>query len=177
MMREVVTEEPGLIADTRVDVEILKNHLMKAKISMPSAGAEFTIFSDEPPIIGGEGAAPLMFGYFMAGTLLCECAQYIWNAAQLELIDSISSLKMSIEGGFPIAPLYGMDDTKGEARVKEMKVTTTIEGDASPEQIEELARLAVRRCPAHQTILNPTPYVNVVVLNGNKIAEFRDADR
>ncbi|MFH1090925.1 MAG: OsmC family protein [Pseudomonadota bacterium] len=174
MVRNMLEKDPGLSGTTRVDVEILRNHLMKAKITMPSVGAEFTIFADEPPMIGGEGAAPLMFGYFMAGTLLCECAQYTWNAAELGLVDVIYKLEMTIEGGFPAAPLYGMDDTKGAAAVKEMKVTTRIEADASPEQIEKLARLAAARCPAHQTVVNKVPYVNIVELNGKKIAEFRE---
>ena len=174
MVRGMLKEDPELAGGTKVEVEILRNHLMKAKITMPSAGADFTIFSDEPPLIGGEGSAPLMFGYFMAGTLLCECAQYTWNAAELGLVDSIYKLEMTIEGGFPAAPLYGMDDTKGAAAVKEMKVTTRIEADASPEQIEKLARQAAARCPAHQTMVNKVNYVNVVELNGEKIAEFSE---
>ena len=130
MARNLLQGIPGAMGNTRVHAEVLRNHLMKATMNL--ADVEFTIFADEPVRFGGEGAAPLPFGYFMAGMLLCECAQYSWNAAELGLIDKIYKLEMTIEGGFPIAPLFGMDDTKGKAGVPEIKVTTRIESDAIP---------------------------------------------
>ena len=67
-----------------------------------------------------------------------------------------------------------MDDTPGASAISDMKVETKIEGDATPEQIEQLARLAAARCPAHQSLSNRVPYFNTVELNGQKIAEFND---
>jgi uncharacterized OsmC-like protein len=174
MARNLLQGIPGAMGNTRVHAEVLRNHLMKATMNL--ADVEFTIFADEPVKFGGEGAAPLPFGYFMAGMLLCECAQYSWNAAELGLIDKIYKLEMTIEGGFPVAPLFGMDDTKGKAAVPEIKVTTRIESDASPEEIEKLCRIVAWRCPAHQTVNRKVPYLNVVELNGTKIAEFGEQD-
>lgn len=174
MIRRKLELEPNLAGTTRVEAEIVKNHLMKAKISLPALGVEFTIFADEPSMAGGEGSAPFMFGYFMAGTLLCEMAQYTWCAAELDMVDQIHSLKMSIEGEFPLAPLYGLDNAPGASSVKEMKVKTQIESNATPEQIKELARLAAARCPAHQSIVNKVPYSSTVELNGQQISTMRE---
>lgn len=174
MVRRKLELEPGLSGRTTVEAEIIKNHLMKAKIRLPALGVEYTIFADEPAMAGGEGSAPFMFGYFMAGTLLCEMAQYTWNAAELGIVENIHGLKMTLEGEFPLAPLYGLNDEPGASKVTEMKVTTKIESDAPAEKIEQLARLAAARCPAHQSIVHPVPYSSTVELNGQRIAEFRE---
>ena len=178
MIRRKLERNPGLITTTRVDAEIIRNHLMKAKISLPMAGVdygvEYTIFADEPPIAGGEGSAPFMFGYFMAGALLCEMAQIVWNAQSLGLVDVIRKVEMTLEGDFAMGPLFDLDDSKGASAIKEMRVTARIEADATPEQIEKLARLAAARCPAHQSLVNKVPYTTAVELNGETIAEFRD---
>lgn len=174
MVRRKLELEPGLTGRTTVEAEIIKNHLMKAKIRLPDMGVEFTIFADEPAMAGGEGSAPFMFGYFMAGTLLCELAQYTWNSAELGIVENIQSVKMSIEGEIPMAPLFGLDDTRGASTMKELRVKTMIESDASPQMIEKLAKLAAARCPAHQSLVNKVPYRSVVEHNGSKIAEFTD---
>lgn len=177
-IRKKLEQRPGLMTTTRVEGEIIRDHLMKARMSLPMAGVDFgveyTIFSDEPPVAGGEGAAPFMFGYFMAGALFCEMAQIVWNAESLGLVDAIKSVEMTLEGDFAMGPLFDMDDTKGASTIKEMRVTTRIEADARPELIEKLARLAGARCPAHQSLVNKVPYSTTVELNGEKIAEFRD---
>ncbi len=178
MIRKKLQLRPELTTTTKVEGEIIGNHLMRAKMSLPTAGVDYgvsyTIFADEPPIAGGEGSAPFMFGYFMAGALLCELAQYVWNAESLGLLDTITKIEMTLEGEFSMGPLFGMDDTKGASTIKEMRVTTRVEGDATPEQVEKLARLAAARCPAHQSLVNKVPYLTMVELNGSKIAEFRD---
>lgn len=174
MVRRKLELEPGLSGRTTIEAEIIRNHLMKAKIRLPALGVEFTIFADEPAMAGGEGSAPFMFGYFMAGTLLCEMAQYTWNAAELGIVDDIQGLKMNLEGEFPLAPLYGLDDAPGASAVREMRVKTQITSTAPAEKIEQLARLAAARCPAHQSIVNKVPYASTVELNGHTIAEFRE---
>jgi uncharacterized OsmC-like protein len=172
MMRSIVSEKPGVMGNTRVDVEILRNHLMKCKIRL--ADVEFTIFADEPVPFGGEGAGTPPFGYFMAGAAMCECAQYIWNAVELGITDKISKLEMTLEGGFAVAALVGLNDAKGAATVPEMKITTRIEGDASPEEIDKLGRIVAWRCPAHQTIANKVRHLNIMELNGKKVSEFSE---
>lgn len=174
MVRRKLELEPDLTGQATVEAEIIKNHLMKAKIRLPAMGVEFTIFSDEPAMAGGEGSAPFMFGYFMAGTLLCELAQYTWNSAELGIVDNIHKVKMTIEGDIPMAPLFGLDDRPGASTMKEVRVKTMIESDAPPETIEKLARLAAARCPAHQSLVNKVPYRSVVELNGKQIAAFTD---
>jgi len=169
--REELKDKLDLEAVTTVEVDVIKNHLMKAEIQLQPSGASFTIFSDEPHHFGGEASAPFMFGYFVAGMLLCETAQYIWNAAELGLTDKIYGLKMKIEGGFPLAPLFGLDDDKNTA-LSGMKVVAHIESDATAGEIERLARQAAKRCPAHQSLTERVPYTNKVVLNGKEIAEF-----
>lgn len=178
MIKRKIELRPELVTTTRVDAEIIRNHLMKARMSLPTAGVDYgvsyTVFSDEPPIAGGDGSAPFMFGYFMTGALLCEMAQYVWNAEALGLLDAITKVEMTLEGEFAMAPLFGLDDTKGASTIREMRVRARVEGDATPEQIEKLARLAAARCPAHQSLVNKVPYRTTVDLNGATIAEFSD---
>ena len=54
MVRRKLELEPDLTGQATVEAEIIKNHLMKAKIRLPAMGVEFTIFSDEPAMAGGE---------------------------------------------------------------------------------------------------------------------------
>jgi len=105
--------------------------------------------------------------------MLCECAQYIWNAADLGLIDSIHKLEMSIEGLFMLAPYLGLTKDMSPS-LQDVKVTAKIESDASPEDIAKLARVAATRCPAHQSLRVPVGITNIVELNGKRIAEFSD---
>jgi uncharacterized OsmC-like protein len=171
-VRKTLESKPELVSTWRVEAEIIEDHLMKAKVSLPELNVSFTIFADEPTSIGGHGSAMMPFGYFMAGAMLCELAQYTWNAAELGVADKIQKISAKLEGGFPLQPLYGMDDRPGAAAIKQMTVSTRIESDASPEEIAQLARLAALRCPAHQSLVNGVPYTNSVELNGEKIAEF-----
>lgn len=173
-MKRMVEKHPDFRSLTIVDAEIIDNHLMKATISVPSYKLEYTIFADEPTAAGGHGQAPFMFGYFMAGAALCELAQYTWNAAELGLVDNLTKVHLHLEGGSAVAPLFGLDDTPGASAITGMTVTTTIESDAAPEQIEQLARQAAARCPAHQSLTNRVPYTNTVELNGQQIATFED---
>ena len=167
--RETIKEHPATEFRVTASVETIKNHLMKARLR----NGKFTIFSDEPSDFGGEDAAPAMFEYFVAGAMLCECAQYIWNAGDLGLIDSIHKLEMSIEGSFLLAPWAGLAEDKSPA-LREVKVTARIESDAPPEEIEKLARVAALRCPAPQSLRMPVNITNIVELNGERIAEFSD---
>ena len=180
--------EPKMIADVRNEhiegakrepdweirhtesVEVIRNFLMKAGLR----NGQYTIFSDEPVEMGGEGAAPPMFHYFLAGALLCECAQYVWNAAQLGLLDTINKLEMTIQGSFKVAPFVGLTENETPA-LRDLFVKTKIHSSASPKDIERLARVAAHRCPAHQSLRLPVQIKNVVELNGSKIAEFDDA--
>lgn len=171
--REELKANPNAEAISTVHAEVVRNHLMKATMNLVPSDYSWTIFSDEPVHFGGEGSAPNMFAYFVTGMLLCETAQYIWNAAELGLTDKIYKLETSIEGAFPLAPLFGLDDKKSPA-LTGMQFTARIESDAAPEEIEKLARQAAARCPAHQSLTTRVPYTNKVVLNGKKIAEFHD---
>lgn len=172
--RKMVERKTDIDSTTRVEAEILENHLMKATISLPALNVKYTIFADEPAAVGGHGEAPFMFGYFMAGAALCELAQYTWNAAELGLVDTLQGVKLTLEGAFPLAPLYGLNDAPGASTVTGITVTSQIESDATPEQIETLARHAAARCPAHQSLVNHVAYRNTVELNGTTIAEFSD---
>jgi len=167
--KELVMKNPDTESRVVASLEVIKNHLMKAKIR----NGRFTILSDEPSEFGGEDVAPSMFEYFVAGAMLCECAQYIWNAVDLSLIDSIHKLEMSIEGSILLAPWAGLTNDKSPA-LHDVKITVEIESDASPEDIERLVRVAGARCPARQSLRVPVNITNVVRLNGKHIAEFSD---
>lgn len=171
-MRTVLASRPELVSTWYVDAEIVEDHLMRANVSLPDLGVSFTIFADEPKQIGGDQSAMPPFGYFLAGALMCEMAQYTWSAAELGLTDQLSKVRLKMEGGFPLQPLYGLDDRPGAAAIRELRVTTEIDSDASAEQITELARLASLRCPAHQSLSNGIPYRNAVELNGDPVGEF-----
>ena len=128
--KELLKKNPDTEFRAVASMEVIKNHLMKARIR----NARFTIFSDEPSEFGGEDIAPSMFEYFVTGTMLCECAQYIWNAADLGLIDSIYKLEMSIEGPILLTPWARLADDESPG-LHDVKVTVRIESDASAEEI------------------------------------------
>ena len=164
--QQKLKDDPTMEATFSESVEVLRNHLMRVSIR----DGEFTIFSDEPTFVGGEGWAPSMFDYFFAGALLCECAQYIWNAADLGILGSINKLQMNIKGAFRLAGWAGHKNVS--PALKDVVVTAKIEGDAAAKDIEQLAKLAAERCPAHQSLIRAIRIKNVVELNGEKVAEF-----
>lgn len=172
-MRKVLGGQAEVpVTPWHVEAEVIEDHVMRATVSIGSLGVKFSIFADEPQAIGGDGSAMPPFGYFLAGALLCEMAQYTWNAAMLGITDNLSQIKLKMEGGFPIKPLYGLDDRPGASAITGLKITTEIAGDASPELVEQLARQASQRCPAHQSLAKGIPVQNHVHLNGQAIADF-----
>ena len=80
---------------------------------------------------------------------------------------------MSINAAFPAAPWVSLSEGESPA-LKDIVVTTRIDSDAPPEDIEKLARLAAKRCPAHQSLVRPLEVKNVIELNGKNIAEFSE---
>lgn len=153
-------ENPGFEAGFHVKIKPVKNHVMEAVIR----NGTFTILSDEPARRGGEDKAPSMMEYFVAGLGMTQCAQLLWNAAEMDI--PVTSIELEVSGGFFLSGWAGLTESKGMSHVD---YTVKIETTASEELVRELANRAYSRCPAVTSITNPVPVKGVIICNGNEI--------
>ena len=154
-------ENPKLEADFHVKVRPLENHVMQASIR----NGAFTILADEPVRRGGEDKAPSMMEYFLAGLAMTQCAQLLWNAAEMDI--PVDSIELELSGGFLLSGWAGLSKSNGLSKAS---YTARIETPATSAQVQELAARAFARCPAVNSITNPVPMNGVIFCNGKEVA-------
>lgn len=152
---------PELEADFHVKVRPKENHVMEAVIR----DGAFTILADEPSRRGGENKAPSMMEYFIAGLAMTQCAQLLWNAAEMDI--PVTSIELELSAGFRLSGWAGITQSKG---LSHANYVVRIETPAGEDQVRELARRAYSRCPAATSIVSPVPMSGVVVCNGAEVA-------
>lgn len=114
----------------------------------------FVLDNDEPAVLLGEdhGANPVE--YVLHALAGCLTTSLVYHAAARGIrIDEVSS---RLEGQLDLRGFLGMDDTVRNGYEK-VRVTFTVKGDATDEQLEELCRVARRRSPVFDIVSNPVP--------------------
>jgi len=109
----------------------------------------FEIVTDEPPSMGGtdDGMTPLEL--LLAALGSCTTTMAAMFAEQVGV--DLKAARMDVEGDLDPAGFTGMnpDAPKGFTQVR---ATLTIESPSPREKVEELAELAIDRCPVTCTL-------------------------
>ncbi len=113
-----------------------------------------TMVADEPPSVGGAGAAPNPVEIALAGLLSCQVVTYRLWAAKLDI--PLDDIAVDVEGDLDVRGLFGLDDAvrPGPGAIR---VVVTLSGPASAERYAELTAAVDEHCPVLDLFRNPTP--------------------
>lgn len=122
----------------------------------------FTLRTDEPPELLGQGAAPNPQEVLMAGLNACMMVGYVAGcAARGVKLDSIS---IETEGELDLRGFLGLD-----AEVKpgydEIRYVVRIRGQGSREQFEEVHRTVMATSPNYYNMANPIRLVPRLIVD------------
>ncbi|HTF48111.1 MAG TPA: OsmC family protein [Pseudonocardia sp.] len=120
-----------------------------------------TFRQDEPTILGGVDTGPNPVEYALAALASCQLATYRFWAAKLDI--PVGDLQAVVEGDLDVRGVFGLDE---EVRpgYREVRVTVTVDGPATPERYRELADAVNQHCPTLDLFSNPTPVrTNLVI--------------
>jgi uncharacterized OsmC-like protein len=112
---------------------------------------------DEPPILLGEDSGPNPVEFLLVGLSGCITTTLVANAAARGV--EFRSLESELEGDLDLRGFLDLDPNV-PVGYKEIRLTFTVDSDATQEQLDELAAFARDHSPVSATIRNPTP-VNV----------------
>ncbi len=115
--------------------------------------SRFTFDADHPEVFASEdrGATPVEI--VLAGLASCLTAG-IASVAQLREIQ-LHSVTATVEGGMDIQGILGMDSDVRNG-FDGIKVTYTIDADATPEEIKAIVAQSQKRSAVFDAITNPT---------------------
>ena len=113
----------------------------------------FTLDADHPEVFASEdrGATPVEI--VLAGLASCLTAG-IASVAQLREIQ-LRSVTATVEGGMDIQGILGMDSDVRNG-FDGIKVTYTIDADATPDEIKAVVAQSQKRSAVYDAITNPT---------------------
>lgn len=123
-----------------------------SKLRVAVRGFSFVI--DEPESFGGTDAGPNPVELVLSS--LAGCMNVVVHMVAAEQDVKIRSLRLTVEGDLDPSRLMGslMDTRAGFSAIS---LTAEVDSDASPEQIDEILRIAESRCPVADSLNNPTP--------------------
>jgi uncharacterized OsmC-like protein len=114
---------------------------------------EFTFDADHPEIFAAEDNGPTPVEYVLVGLGACLTAGVAAVAQNRNI--QLRSVSATIEGSMDIQGILGMD---GDVRngFDGVRVTYTIDADATPEEIRALVAQSQKRSAVYDIITNPT---------------------
>ena len=114
---------------------------------------QFTFDADHPEVFASEdrGATPVEI--VLAGLASCLTAG-IASVAQLREIQ-LNSVTATVEGGMDIQGILGMDSDVRNG-FDGIKVTYTIDADATPDEIKAIVAQSQKRSAVYDALTNPT---------------------
>lgn len=115
---------------------------------------EYSVHIDEPPALGGEGAAPNPVEYALAALAGCQIVTYRVWAARLGV--RLDYVKVAASGDIDLRGFFGAGDGVRPG-FKDVRVTAELVGPEEPHVYEELRRTVDAHCPVHDLFSNATP--------------------
>ncbi len=110
----------------------------------------FVLDADEPPLLLGEDHGANPAEYLLHALAACLTTSMVYHAAARGI--HIESLESTLEGDLDLQGFLGLSD-QVRPGYQAIRVTFTVQSDANPEQLRELAKFS----PIHDTIANPVP--------------------
>ena len=110
----------------------------------------FVLDADEPPVLLGQdkGANPVEF--VLHALAACVTTSLVYHAAARGI--RLESVESRLEGDLDLHGFLGLSDQVRRG-YKEIRVKFKVKSDASPEQLEELAKFS----PVYDIVSNPVP--------------------
>ncbi|MGH3564124.1 MAG: OsmC family protein [Mycobacterium sp.] len=109
---------------------------------------------DEPPTLGGEGAAPNPVEYYLASLLSCQIVTWRFWAEKLGI--AVEDITARAEGDLDVRGFFGFDDAVRPG-FGEVRVVVAVTGPETPERYQELHEAVEAHCPVLDLTRNPTP--------------------
>lgn len=117
---------------------------------------------DEPPPLGGEGAAPNPVEYYLASLLSCQIVTWRFWAEKLGI--AVDKITARAEGDLDVRGFFGLDEGVEPVRAgfQQVRVVVSVSGPEAPERYRELQDAVDAHCPVLDLTRNPTPVVTRV---------------
>ncbi|WP_067821580.1 OsmC family protein [Nocardia inohanensis] len=126
------------------------------------AAGRYTIRVDEPPSLGGAGAAPNPVEVYLASLISCQVVTYRFWAQRLGV--TIDELAIDAEGDLDVRGFFGLDDTVRPG-FRAVRVTVRISGPETAQRYTELQRAVDAHCPVLDLTTGHTPVETTLVTN------------
>jgi len=127
---------------------------------------DFTLESDEPPLLLGEDQGANPVEYVLTALAGCLTTSLVYHAAARGIV--IDSIESELDGELDLRGFLGLSDEIRNGYQK-INVTFHIEADAPQQTIDELIMLAQQRSPVFDIISNPV----AVSVKGEKFTGTR----
>lgn len=121
----------------------------RAEIPVPN-GEPMIFVADFPPPMGGTGSAPNPLAYCFWGGMACYAMTFAQEAAKQGI--ALRALRARAAADVDMSRALGASENPP---VESIDWALTVDSDASPEQLEELKRLADEHCPGVYCVRNP----------------------
>lgn len=108
---------------------------------------------DEPPSLGGEGAAPSPVEYALAALGSCQVITYQFWAARLGV--RLDTVAVDVEGDLDVRGFFGLDD-RTRPGFTAVRVRVRLSGPEPRHRYDELTRLVDEHCPVLDLFANST---------------------
>ena len=129
----------------------------ETNIKTENAG-EILVETDETLLMGGEGMAPNPVQVFISGFLACYSATFAKWAAMEGVI--LKHFKTVATVNMDLATVFGISDTTDI--LENMQIDLIVESDASPEKLNEINEIAMKRGPGYYCVSHAiTPKINL----------------
>ncbi|MGV9818084.1 OsmC family protein [Nocardia xishanensis] len=121
---------------------------------------QYTIRVDEPPALGGAGAAPNPVEVYLASLIACQVVTYRFWAQRLDI--TVDDIAVAAEGDLDVRGFFGLDDTVRPG-FQAVRVTVRITGPETAERYAELQRTVDAHCPVLDLSTAATPVETTLV--------------
>ncbi|GAB4822834.1 hypothetical protein N2152v2_009880 [Parachlorella kessleri] len=109
----------------------------------------FRFIVDEPPKLGGRGLGPNPLTYFLGS--LAGCTQYTIHMIANEMkLPQINRISWAAEGEYDLRGVRGEEGVT--ARFQKVRLSGTVDGDASQEDLDTIAHQVDKRCIVAATV-------------------------
>ncbi|GAA5173418.1 OsmC family protein [Pseudonocardia eucalypti] len=138
----------------------------RARVRFHAAGAGTTgvrtemkvgrheVVVDEPPALGGEGAAPNPVEVALAGLLSCQVVSYRFWAAKLGI--PLTDVTVEVDGDMDVRGFFGLDDHTRPGPT-EIRLAVDLRGPAPAADYQRLKDAVDEHCPVLDLFRNTTP--------------------
>lgn len=116
-------------------------------------GGEMTLEADQPLGQGGGGSRLGPMLYCLYGLASCYTATFATTAAMMGV--ELRRLEVAVESDVNFAPVFGLSEGP---IIEGVRVTLSVESEASEEEIAEIEALAAQRCPGVFCMANAIPF-------------------